>query len=131
MKKRGAGIGKGSPLFLRSLAVCVFRPAIPQRSLPSVALSALPDEVVTFPIPSAKVQQLFDICKLLGKKMRKYVVKHKKEPPKGPLFDYRDEDHAASSAGVVVNSISDPLRIVVPKILAPLSSTTARMVSSP
>lgn len=28
-KKRGAGIGKGSPLFLRSLAVCVFAPAIP------------------------------------------------------------------------------------------------------
>lgn len=28
-KKRGAGIGKGSPLFLRALAVCVFAPAIP------------------------------------------------------------------------------------------------------
>lgn len=85
-KKRGAGIGKGSPLFLRSLAVCVFRPAIPPRSHPCVALSASPDEVVAFPIPSAKVQQLSDICKFFGRKMQKYVAKHKKRDPERVPF---------------------------------------------
>ncbi len=69
---------------LRSHAVCVFRPAIPQRSLPSVALSALPDEVLCpFSNSDAKVLLFFDICKFLGKKMHEYVVKHKKETSKG------------------------------------------------
>lgn len=37
-----------------------------------------------FPISSAKVLQIFDICKFFGKKMRKYVVKHKKKRP--PIY---------------------------------------------
>ena len=52
--------------FSRTLAVCVFRPAIPQRSHPCVALSALPDEVViimSFPISGAKVLLFFDMTK--------------------------------------------------------------------
>lgn len=39
-----------------------------------------------FPISGAKVLLLSDICKFLGKKMRKYVVKHKKKRAKSPLF---------------------------------------------
>ena len=64
-------IGKGSPLFFRPLAVCVFRPAIPQRSYPYVALSALPDEVsniMSFPISGAKVLLFFETTKFLSKK---------------------------------------------------------------
>lgn len=65
-------IGKGSPLFFRPLAVCVFAPAIPQRSHPCVALSALPEQVsnnMSFPISGAKVLLFFDMTKFLSKKM--------------------------------------------------------------
>ena len=39
--------------------------------------------VITYsvPISSAKVQQIFDMCKFFGEKMHKYAVKHKKEDP--------------------------------------------------
>ena len=64
-------IGKGSPLFFRPLAVCVFAPAIPQRSHPCVALSALPEQVniMSFPISGAKVLLFFETTKFLSKKM--------------------------------------------------------------
>lgn len=42
----------------------------------------------SFPISGAKVQQLSDICKFFGKKMTKYVVKHKKEGQKPPFFRF-------------------------------------------
>lgn len=76
-KERKPEIGKASPLFLRAPAVCVFVPAIPQRSLLSVALSALPEQVVnmSFPISGAKVLLLFDMCKYFGKKNAKICCK--------------------------------------------------------
>lgn len=54
--------------FLRSLAVCVFAPAIPSKSPPGVALSVLPEQVshYVYPISGAKVQQKFDTRKKIG-----------------------------------------------------------------
>lgn len=75
--------------FSRASAVCVFHPAIPRRTLPSVARSASPDEVVKtipFPISGAKVLLLSDMCKFNSHKMQKYVVQHKKEGEISPPF---------------------------------------------
>lgn len=41
-------IGEGNCILLCTVVLCVFRPAIPPESLPSVAPSALPDEVVLY-----------------------------------------------------------------------------------
>ena len=73
-------IGKGLSLIVRTSAVCVLLRRIPQGSLPSVALSASAGESSynTFPISSAKVLLLSDMCKFFGRKIAKYVVKHKK-----------------------------------------------------
>ena len=70
----------GSPSVC-SLAVCVLLRRIPQGSLPSVALSASAGECsnYAFPISGAKVLLLSDMTKFLGRKIAKYVVKHKKE----------------------------------------------------
>ena len=40
----------------------------------------------SFPISSAKVLQIFDICKFFSRKIAKYVVKHKKSTSKGANF---------------------------------------------
>jgi len=59
---------------IRIAVLCVFAAAIPRRSLPSVANSALPPQVCR-PISSAKVLQFFDICKFSGKKSnRSYAL---------------------------------------------------------
>ncbi len=41
-------IGEGNCILVCTVVLCVFRPAIPRRSVPTVAPSALPDEVVFY-----------------------------------------------------------------------------------
>lgn len=41
-------IGEGNRILLCTVVLCVFHPAIPQRSHPCVAFSVLPDEVVLY-----------------------------------------------------------------------------------
>ena len=84
-------------------------PALPD------ALRAVIVNINTFPISGAKVLLLFDICKFFGKKMQKYVVKHKKRPflrgPFSPLGG--STDYAGLSGCSSCKGYSDPFAITV------------------
>lgn len=79
-------IGKGNCILKCAAALCVFHPAIPPRSLPSVASSVSPDEVlyILFRFRVQKYNNYQTYASVLQKKFQKYVVKHKKEGAKAP-----------------------------------------------
>lgn len=81
-------IGEGNCILLRTVVLCVFRPAIPPRSVPTVAPSALPDEVfdILFRFRVQKYYNYLTYASVLAKKLQKYVVKHKKEGAEAPSF---------------------------------------------
>lgn len=100
---------------LRTLAVWCFSGGYSSRVAPLRCSLRLPPEEVntkSFPISSAKVQQLSDICKFLGKKMHLYPhfrkstnkfrkstnsKRYKKRAPKGSLFDSAQLDYSAAT----------------------------------
>ena len=67
--------------FSLPLQVCFLLRRIPRGSLPALpgTFPAQNVQILTFPISDAKVLLFFDMTKFFGKKMTKYVVKHKKE----------------------------------------------------
>lgn len=81
-------IGEGNSILLCTVVLCVFRPAIPPRSVPTVAPSTSPDELfnVLFRFRLQKYNNYLTYASKIGKKFQKYVVKHKKEGAKPPPF---------------------------------------------
>lgn len=53
-------IGEGNRILSAPLRLCVFRPAIPPESVPTVAPSALPDEVVIIHPFRFRVQRYYN-----------------------------------------------------------------------
>lgn len=78
---------KGNCILKCAAALCVFHPVIPPRSLPSVASSVSPDEVlyILFRFRVQRYNNYLIYASVLQKKLQKYVVKHKKEGV-SPLF---------------------------------------------
>lgn len=110
-------IGEGNCILVCTVVLCVFRPAIPRRSVPTVAPSALPDEVVIIHPFRFRVQRYYNYliyASVLAKKLQKYVVKHKKEGAKAPLSLEKSNTHAIKRRS--------PAEHESPAVCQPLSS---------
>lgn len=98
---------KGNCILKCAAALCVFHPAIPPRSLPSVASSVSPDEVlyILFRFRVQRYNNYLTHASVLQKKMQKYVVKHKKRGISPPLFliNLIRFDYASNSGSTCVS----------------------------